>query len=200
MIKVTININGMNYNLTGEKDEKYLLGVANYVDARIKEILSKKENLSTTAATVLAAVNIADELYECDLELDKAIKEKNNIDNENTLLKQKLDEINIQLENAQKEKLNVKDTFGKREGELNKRYENVEVTFNSLNNQIKELKTENDKLKNEKRLITDEAKKNKNSNETLNKEIIELKDKNKILYKKIDEAKNKEHRLNKNIQ
>ena len=41
MIKVTININGMNYNLTGEKDEKYLLGVANYVDARIKEILSK---------------------------------------------------------------------------------------------------------------------------------------------------------------
>ena len=129
MIKVTININGMNYNLTGEKDEKYLQGVANFVDGRIKEIISKKANLSTTAATVLAAVNIADELYECDLELDKAIKDKNDIDDENALLKKKLDEINLQLENALKEKVNVKDNFGKRETELNKRYENVRSNF-----------------------------------------------------------------------
>lgn len=76
MIRVTVNINGMNYNLKGEKDEKYLLGVANFVDTRIKEILSKKASFSTTDASVLAAVNIADELYECDLELDKAIKIK----------------------------------------------------------------------------------------------------------------------------
>ena len=115
MIKVTININGMNYNLTGEKDEKYLLGVANYVDARIKEIISKKENLSSMAATVLAAVNIADELYECDLELDNAIKDKNNVDNENALLKQKLNEITLQLQNTLNEKISVKDNFGKKE-------------------------------------------------------------------------------------
>jgi len=147
MIKVTININGMNYNLTGEKDEKYLLGVANYVDGRIKEIISKKDNLSTTAATVLAAVNIADELYECDLELDKTIKAMKNIDDENALLKQKLDEIKLQLENTIQEKVTVRDTFGERERELNRRYENVEGTFNSLNNQMNQLKSENEKIK-----------------------------------------------------
>ena len=87
MFKVTVNINGMNYNLKGDKDEKYLQGVANFVDGRVKEITSKKANLSTTAATVLAAVNIADELYECDLNLDKVIKEKSIIDDENVLLK-----------------------------------------------------------------------------------------------------------------
>ena len=66
MIKVTVNINGMSYNLKGEKDEKYLLAVAKYVDGRIKEITSKKSGLSLNDATVLAAVNIADELYETD--------------------------------------------------------------------------------------------------------------------------------------
>ena len=96
MIKVTVNINGMTYNLKGEKDEKYLLGVANYVDGRIKEIQSKKANLSTTAATVLAAVNIADELYECDLELDKNLKAKQTAEAENVSLKQELDKVKLE--------------------------------------------------------------------------------------------------------
>ena len=98
MFKVTVNINGMSYNLKGDKDEKYLQGVANFVDGRIKEIISKKSDLSTTAATVLAAVNIADELYECDFDLDKAIKEKNSIEDENNTLKKNLQEINLEFE------------------------------------------------------------------------------------------------------
>ena len=76
MIRVTVNINGMSYNLKGDKDEKYLLGVANFVDGKIKELMSKNATLSANAATVLAAVNIADELYECDVELDECIKAK----------------------------------------------------------------------------------------------------------------------------
>src|SRR5471030_1554660 len=200
MIKVTVNINGMNYNLKGEKDEKYLLGVANYVDGRIKEIISKKENLSTTAATVLAAVNIADEFYECDLELDEANKLRETVNDENILLKQKLEKINLELENVLKEKLNAQNNFGKKETELHEKHKDVEVTFNSLNDAINNLKAENEKLKKENRLISDEAKKNKKLNEGLNKEIIEIKDKNKLVYKKIDEAKNKEYRLNKQLQ
>jgi len=121
MFKVTVNINGMSYNLKGDKDEKYLQGVANFVDGRIKEIISKKSGLSTTAATVLAAVNIADELYECDLELDKTIKDKAEIAKENAALKKKLEEINKELENVNKEKSNVKDDFGKKEIELKKK-------------------------------------------------------------------------------
>ena len=86
MIKVTVNINGMSYNLKGEKDEKYLLGVASYVDSRIKEIMSKKSGLSTNAATVLAAVNIADELYESDEQLDKTIREKEHIEDRKSVV------------------------------------------------------------------------------------------------------------------
>ncbi|MCI1586255.1 MAG: cell division protein ZapA, partial [Clostridium beijerinckii] len=131
MIRVTVNINGMNYNLKGEKDEKYLLGVANFVDTRIKEILSKKASFSTTDASVLAAVNIADELYECDLELDKAIKIKEAISGENSSLKKKVDELSLQLENINREKSELQNNFQKKEEELHGKYNNVEVKFSS---------------------------------------------------------------------
>jgi cell division protein ZapA (FtsZ GTPase activity inhibitor) len=169
MIKVTVNINGMNYNLKGEKEEKYLQGVANFVDTRIKEIISKKAGFSTTAASVLAAVNIADELYECDLELDKAIKNNKSISEENTLLKQKIKAMNLELENVIKEKINVKDDFEKKEIELAKRYENVEITYKGFKEQILNIKDENEKLKMENKLIVAEVKKNKNINESINK-------------------------------
>lgn len=42
MIRVTVNINGMNYNLKGEKDEKYLLGVANFVIQELKKFCLRK--------------------------------------------------------------------------------------------------------------------------------------------------------------
>jgi cell division protein ZapA (FtsZ GTPase activity inhibitor) len=158
MIRVTVNINGMHYNLTGEKEEKYLQGVANFVDGRIKEIIAKKAGFSTTAASVLAAVNIADELYECDLELDKVNKAKNNIAEKNTLLMQKIEELNSELENVIKEKVNVKDNFEKKEIELVKRYESAEVTYAELNDQIITIKAENEKLKMENKSIVDEAK------------------------------------------
>ena len=37
MIKVTVNINGMSYNLKGEKDEKYLLGVASMLTVELRK-------------------------------------------------------------------------------------------------------------------------------------------------------------------
>ena len=41
MNTVTVKINGMEYNLKGKEDEKYLLEVADYVDGKFKEISSK---------------------------------------------------------------------------------------------------------------------------------------------------------------
>ena len=38
MNTVTVIINGVEYNLRGKEDEKYLLDVAAYVDTKIKEI------------------------------------------------------------------------------------------------------------------------------------------------------------------
>ena len=146
MIKVTVNINGMSYNLKGEKDEKYLLGVASYVDSRIKEIMSKKSGLSTNAATVLAAVNIADELYESDEHLDRVIKEKEKMEKEISLLKGSIESSNIKLEESLKEKTRVEQEFSAKEAELHERYKNQEVTYNKLSEEIDKLKIENEKL------------------------------------------------------
>ena len=161
MIKVTVNINGMSYNLKGEKDEKYLLGVASYVDSRIKEIMSKKSGLSTNAATVLAAVNIADELYESDDQLDRIIKEKEEIEKERNLLKNNIEKYNEKLETVIKEKTSIEAQFGKKESELHERYKNQEVTYNELKEEINKLKLENEKLLKGNKEINEEFKKKK---------------------------------------
>lgn len=200
MIKVTVNINGMSYNLKGEKDEKYLLAVANYVDGRIKEITSKKSGLSLNDATVLAAVNIADELYETDEELDIAKKENDSIKVENEELKKKIDEYLKKVEQYEKQNNDIKEDFSLKEAELHEKYKNQEVNYKKLCEEINKLKEDNEALIKKNKEITDDAKKNKNANDSLNKELSEIREKTKIIYKKVDDAKNKEHRLNRELQ
>lgn len=76
MNTVTVIINDVEYNLRGKEDEKYLLDVAAYVDTKIKEISGTNKKLSTSSAAVLTAVNIADELFKCDLEIGDITKKK----------------------------------------------------------------------------------------------------------------------------
>ncbi|WP_431021618.1 cell division protein ZapA, partial [Clostridium saudiense] len=47
MNTVTVIINGVEYNLRGKEDEKYLLDVAAYVDTKIREISGSNKKLST---------------------------------------------------------------------------------------------------------------------------------------------------------
>ena len=81
MNTVTVNINGVEYNLRGKEDEKYLLDVAAYVDSKIREISVNNKKLSIGSAAVLTAVNIADELFKCDLEINDITKKKNSLKN-----------------------------------------------------------------------------------------------------------------------
>ena len=46
MIKVTVKINGKDYNLVGREDEKYLKDLAEYVNSRISEVKGKNPLLS----------------------------------------------------------------------------------------------------------------------------------------------------------
>ncbi|MGL5576514.1 MAG: cell division protein ZapA, partial [Sarcina sp.] len=63
MATVTVRINGMEYNLKGKEDEKYLHHLASYVEDKLKEILRKNTKLSVSAASILTAINLADESF-----------------------------------------------------------------------------------------------------------------------------------------
>ena len=94
MNTVTVIINDVEYNLRGKEDEKYLLDVAAYVDTKIKEI--------TSSAAVLTAVNIADELFKCDLEIGDITKKKNSLEERHLTLKERLRELKIEIDETTK--------------------------------------------------------------------------------------------------
>ncbi len=60
--KVTVTIHGQEYNLLAAEDAAYMKKVGAHVDEKIQEMLGSGK-ISTADATVLAALNIADEYY-----------------------------------------------------------------------------------------------------------------------------------------
>jgi len=59
----TVEIFGREYKIKGFADEKYILKVAKYVDARMKELAKGSSVPSHDKLAILAALNIADELF-----------------------------------------------------------------------------------------------------------------------------------------
>jgi cell division protein ZapA len=59
----TVEIFGREYKIKGFADEKYILKVAKYVDARMKELAKGSSFPSHDKLAILAALNIADELF-----------------------------------------------------------------------------------------------------------------------------------------
>ena len=148
MNTVTVTINGIEYNLRGKEDEKYLLDVAAYVDTKIREISGSNKKLSTSSAAVLTAVNIADELFKCDLEIGNITKKKNSLEERHLTLKERLRELKIEIDEAIKARTNevesLNNIISNMEEKL-KDLENLKAYNESLNKKVSELTALNDK-------------------------------------------------------
>jgi cell division protein ZapA len=68
-----IEIFGQRYKIRvkGEEDEKYIGHLTALVDQRMNEVAVKSKSADTTKVAVLAALNIADELFLCQKKLDQ---------------------------------------------------------------------------------------------------------------------------------
>lgn len=60
---VTVTIFGHEYTLRGEADSGYVEKVADFVDHKMCEIAENSTVASTAKVAILAAINIADELF-----------------------------------------------------------------------------------------------------------------------------------------
>lgn len=60
---VTVTIFGQEYTLRGDADSEYVQKVAAYVDRKMQEVGDGSQLASTAKVAILAAVNIADELF-----------------------------------------------------------------------------------------------------------------------------------------
>jgi len=60
---VKVDIFGKTYTLRGDADPDYVQEIAAFVNERMNEVAGKSAVASTTKVAILAAVNIADELF-----------------------------------------------------------------------------------------------------------------------------------------
>jgi len=60
----TVEIFGREYKIRGVADEQYILKVASYVDKKMREVSSGSSLPSHDRLAILAALNIADELFQ----------------------------------------------------------------------------------------------------------------------------------------
>ncbi|MCD5406513.1 MAG: cell division protein ZapA [Desulfotomaculum sp.] len=72
--RVEVEINKQSYVLKGNESPAYMQIIAQYVDGKIKQVLSRNSMLSPDKAAVLAAINIADELNKLQEEYDDLVK------------------------------------------------------------------------------------------------------------------------------
>lgn len=65
---VQVEIYGQQYNLRYDKDPKMIQSVASFVDRKMREIAQETSTVDSLKVAILAALNIADELYELKIE------------------------------------------------------------------------------------------------------------------------------------
>lgn len=60
----TVTIFGRDYKIKGIADENYILEMAKFVDAKMRELSDTAQLPSTERIAILTALNIADELFQ----------------------------------------------------------------------------------------------------------------------------------------
>ncbi len=74
--RVTVEIWGQQVTLRTQNDPEYVQRLARHVDRRMASIAQKNPRLSTSQVALLAALNIADELFSCDATKRPNVKDK----------------------------------------------------------------------------------------------------------------------------
>lgn len=188
--KVTVNINGIEYVITGDEEEKKMLGIASYVDKKIKELTSINSKLNPTYASVLCALNIADELFSLKSEFEQ-------LKNNSNELEKKIDGLKIEYSGALKENAKLGeqfDTYKKGAGDdaeelkgMKEQYEKLYNDYISKNDELSKSIRENEMLKREKENKQKELDKAKIEVSESKYKLIDLQ--NQLLQNQIDLVK-----------
>ena len=81
MGSIEVSILGQKYSIKGEADEDYIKKLAAFVDEKLKEVYNSSPGITPLKASILASLNIADELHklkEAQESIAKNIEERAN--------------------------------------------------------------------------------------------------------------------------
>lgn len=164
MNKVIVKINGSEYPMVGPKSEEHMLRVARYVDQEIRKITTANPKLSTSSASILSAINIADVFFECCDENEELLKENEELNKkvgtgeEELKLEMKKLELSLQGKAKSEEDLKTKiDELNKLIEEQKSKISKLENDIQSKDKQIKEYKVEVDELEDLTKIAEEKA-------------------------------------------
>lgn len=146
MNRVTVNIQGFDYNLVGSESEEYLNTIGFTVNKMIDSMLKSNKKLNMSSAAILTACNLVDDNMKLE-KLSETIKDKENsfslerikLEKEINDLKEQLSKKDIEIENAkdlESESLKAKDE------ELKKSQSEIKL----LQESVKEYRDDNEKF------------------------------------------------------
>jgi len=75
--QIRVNIFGADYSLMSDNDEKFVKEIARYIDDKMREIDKNQTVKSSSRIAVLAALNIAEELFQERLYREKLLDQLN---------------------------------------------------------------------------------------------------------------------------
>ena len=73
--RVNVRIQGKEYNVMCIEDEEYIQRIAYFVDRKINQVSTANPRLSTAMAAVLTALNIADEMFKNNEQIEQLKRE-----------------------------------------------------------------------------------------------------------------------------
>lgn len=173
--KVTVNIFGQEYTISGEESQDRIIQVASWVDSKMREIDGAVGgNLPTSSKAVLSAVNIANEYFQCKADCEEAKKtaaqleadtqhyiqlwdeaKKNFLEykEENIAIQKQKEELVIKLQAKEKEIEKILQGQGSIKEEIQKGTEaqlkSAEAKYKDLENNFFDLQMENIRIKSE---------------------------------------------------
>lgn len=95
--KAEVKIRGRFYTITANEPEEYIYKICTYVDKKMNEITQMNSRLSTEMASVLTAINVADDFYKVQASEDNLRKQILKYDEEAVKYERKIKELESQL-------------------------------------------------------------------------------------------------------
>ena len=100
--KFVVRIQGVEYAIVSREADEYVQGVALTVDKKLTEIMAINSRLSTASASVLTALNLADELRKSEMNCDNLRTQVANYLDEVTELKAEITNYKAQITDRDK--------------------------------------------------------------------------------------------------
>ena len=147
--KVTITINSRQYTVVAEESKEYLEKLCAHINEKVESVLRGGQNIMGERPIVLAALNICDEYYKLLASGSNGGNRLIAAEDENRRLRQKIKELNRELDAAESGQISIDETAMKAEVDSVKNdLEDAENKIKFLENQIKALEN---KLSDEKK-------------------------------------------------